>query len=542
MLWAGLDRPGAIPSLIGLAALLLFCLGYGLVRVVEHRDAARRAMTAGVNALAEDLFGAGEASGIQRKIEDVLPALLGVSGVRMFLANRKNGRLMETPSAEADAPLSFDPKSPPEGVAELAARVWRERTALAIPDARRTHRAGLPRSILLAPMVVQGEATGVLAVYRSERAGGFRADERDAVQHLANHAAAAIEMEERQRLHEQLSRSEKLTATGQLLSQAAGELRAPVNAIVALSEQLAAGASPDATGLRTIADQARRASGMVDRLLSFGRPEVVRTQPVDLGALAASLVRFRERDWKALGIEAAMTLGGQPVVAEGSPSQLEQMMLEILKFAELSQTGAGRKRIEIDVRAAGRQAMAGIGFQTARASAPVSGLADWRRVLEAQGGELRFSTSGEACRFEVVLPLSERAAPEAADRPRTRVRTMLVVEPEPGLRRRLVLDLSARLYRVVPVATGEEAIDLAHRFRFDAAMCSTSLPGAAWTECRDRLRDRVGAFVALSEGFEAELAREGLVLHKSTYDADLDAVLSSVEQRLEKADPAATRV
>jgi len=117
-----------------------------------------------------------------------------------------------------------------------------------------------------------------------------------------------------------------------------------------------------------------------------------------------------------------------------------------------------------------------------------------------------------------------------------RTLTTLVIEPSEPSRSRLLRDLSSRGHRVVPVANEEEGIDLARRLRFEVVFCATRLTGLTWTECHDRIRDAVGAFVLIADGFDPDLvkARECLVLHGSAND--LDVVLAEVEASLERED------
>ena len=62
----------------------------------------------------------------------------------------------------------------------------------------------------------------------ARKTGFFRPDEQADVQHLANQAAAALRLQERQAIREQLFYSEKLAATGRLISGVASELNAPM--------------------------------------------------------------------------------------------------------------------------------------------------------------------------------------------------------------------------------------------------------------------------------------------------------------------------
>src|SRR6185369_7017974 len=127
------------------------------------------------------------------------------------------------------------------------------------------------------------------------------------------------------------------------------------------------------------------------------------------------------------------------------------------------------------------------------------GLDVCRSIVAGHGGELRITSSGQQSILEVELPSLPpgQQAPEQppAEPARSGRRwTALMLEPEEFVERRLVEWLSNRGYRVVPVRSSEEGLDLVQRVRFDAVFCSTRLTGLNWVEFFDRVRGRVGAF------------------------------------------------
>ena len=139
-----------------------------------------------------------------------------------------------------------DPAAPHGAMAAAVAACFRERALIAIPDTRRSaffnkeEGAAAQRSMLLVPMLAQGELVGVLELHHSENLHYFNQAEQAAMQHLANQVATALTLEEQQAIREQLFRSEKLAAAGQLISDVADELRAPLESIVGLASTLQA--------------------------------------------------------------------------------------------------------------------------------------------------------------------------------------------------------------------------------------------------------------------------------------------------------------
>jgi len=78
----------------------------------------------------------------------------------------------------------------------------------------------------------------------------------------------------------------------------------------------------------------------------------------------------------------------------------------------------------------------------------------------------------------------------------------------PCQHRHMLALLSSRGYRVVPVDNSDAGLDLSQRLRFDVAFCSLHAPGLNWVELSERMQSRVGAFVLLSDGYDAELTAD----------------------------------
>jgi CheY-like chemotaxis protein len=162
-----------------------------------------------------------------------------------------------------------------------------------------------------------------------------------------------------------------------------------------------------------------------------------------------------------------------------------------------------------------------------------------RSVIGAHGGEVRLiEKSHSDPRFEVELPAlaRERGAPASPNAPRdpSRRMTALVIEPDEAAQRQLLVLLSAHGFRVVPVTNSDTGLDLAHRMRFDAVFCSLHAPGLNWVELSERMHSRVGGFILLSDGYDAELSADfedddRFVLAKPLQEKELERVLQMIE-------------
>jgi CheY-like chemotaxis protein len=119
--------------------------------------------------------------------------------------------------------------------------------------------------------------------------------------------------------------------------------------------------------------------------------------------------------------------------------------------------------------------------------------------------------------------------------------TVLVIEPDEAAQRQILGLLATRGSRVVPVDNADTGLELSQRMRFDVAFCSVHAPGLNWVELSERMQSRVGAFILLSDHYDAELCAdfEGdgrFVLPKPVQEAELEQVLRAMEPQA----PAAT--
>jgi signal transduction histidine kinase len=548
--------------------VLLVLAGMGFLwwrREITSRN--QREMLRTIYNLGEEILSAGSGPEILSKIALVLPRVLDVTGASLYVYDR--GTKMLNPAGEPHASgVSIDA---PVGVVQTSAvTCFQNRTSLSIPDTRRhpfpatgdeQPSAPLPRSILFVPMLAQGEPVGVFQVDNDRKARNFSPDEEAVAQHLANQMGLAMKLLQQRSFREQLSRSEKLAAVGRLISGVVNDLQTPLEAISSMADSALEQHSGSAPGheLLVIASEARRASAIVTRLVSFAQPEQAQAEPVEINQLVRSLIQFREREWKACGIQLRDLTKDKPLYVLGSQGQLEQVFLNLFVHAEQLLEDAPEKRITVRAERLAKRVFIEIGYSAAlrraaaadgQPGADVSphgdagalGLDVCRSILGGHSGNLRITSSGQESILEIELPLlsqdelAAQAAPAESAQSGRRW-TALMLEPEEFVERKLVEWLSNRGYRVVPVRSSEEGLDLVQRMRFDVVFCSTHLQGLNWVEFFDRVRGRVGAFTLLAEAFSQDLSThfrgEGrYVLHKPIEQSQFDRTLAAVEGRL----------
>jgi CheY-like chemotaxis protein len=277
---------------------------------------------------------------------------------------------------------------------------------------------------------------------------------------------------------------------------------------------------------------------MVSRLVSYAAAEQAEARPVDISALLRRLLAFREGDWKATGIRVRDLTSRDALLVLGSQGQLEQVFLNLFVHAEQSLAGAEQKSITIRTSVLAKRLLVEISFtspsELRKPEDMAAVLGVTRSVIGGHGGEVRLiEKSNSDPRFEVELPALARER-GALPRDPTRRMTALVIEPDEAAQRQLLVMLSAHDFRVVPVTNSDTGLDLAHRMRFDAVFCSLHAPGLNWVELSERMHSRVGGFILLSDGYDAELSADfedddRFVLAKPLQEKELERVLQMIE-------------
>jgi signal transduction histidine kinase/CheY-like chemotaxis protein len=530
-----------IPPAILVSALVFAAAVLGIWLARERRMAAQRKRIKVLNTLAEEVFTSANPTDMLRKLMTALPKVTGASRIGLYLYNRGTRALEGVHTGTVlGGPLMG-----------AVSGCFADKALVAIPDTRRStlfqpeERKELPKSLMFVPMPAQGETLGVLSLEYLSDAHFFTHEEQAAMQHLANQMGTALKLQDQQSVREQLFRSEKLAAAGQLISGVANELRSPLESIV----NLAAGRAD----LNAIALEARRASDIVGRLVSFARAEQSEASAVDLNAVLQGLGRFREPEWKGKGIQARLNIAPHPVVVLGSRTQLEQVFLNLLLEAEQFALESHEKTLAVTSSVLAKRALVEISYpvragETKAGNAPEGettpgalSLGVCEGLIQSHGGEIRLvRPSSHEGRFEVDLPAVETRADEPIPSVETRMRarelTVLVVEPDARIQKELTALLAGRGDRVVPVSSAEEGADLAARIRFDMTLCAVRLPGLNWVEFFERVRHQVGSFVLLTEGYDADLARafqggEGYVLSKPVDAGELLRICETVGER-----------
>ena len=341
---------------------------------------------------------------------------------------------------------------------------------------------------------------------------------------------------------ERVARTEAENAThakDEFLATLSHELRTPLSVIVLWSRILArkyGGAEDDLRkGLALIIDNGMALSKLIGDLLDMSRIVSGRValdlRPLDLVELVSQAVASHRPAAEARRIEVSLDIGQEPLIVNGDPTRLQQVLWNLLanavKFARegghirVEARGDGR-RVEISVADDGE----GIApdflpqvfsrFRQADSSSARRhgglglGLAIVKQLVELHGGQVRAESGGlgQGATFIVTLPLQandllrdidstgawRRLDPDRLLSQRLDGKRVLAVEDQRDMLESLRHMLEDRGARVTAVETADAALDLlrAAPQDFDVLVSDIGMPHIDGYEFIRRVRGELG--------------------------------------------------
>lgn len=328
----------------------------------------------------------------------------------------------------------------------------------------------------------------------------------------------------RKQLEHDLRQAQKMESLGTLAGGIAHDfnnLLAIINGYAEFCLQQGGSADFVQKGLREIHRATRRASGLVNQILTFSRKNEPRISAVDLNALVRELVALMAETFpRTVSFNLELCDHLPPLAAD--PNQLQQVVLNLCVNARDAMPGGGVITLTTRLDPA---AASGEGPEAPHACLQISdtgtgmppevrtrifepffttksaqegtglGLAVVYGIVTGHRGAISVeSTPGTGSTFTVRLPLSETTGttttpPTTAAFPGGN-ESLLIVDDEAALRSLLATTLGAKGYRTHSTANGREAISMvtdATRY-FDAILLDLNLPGATGLEVFQAIR------------------------------------------------------
>jgi len=328
-----------------------------------------------------------------------------------------------------------------------------------------------------------------------------------AIRHEAMEARAAVAESERDSLHQELQRHDQLEqqllqakqaaesavlAKGEFLATVSHEIRTPLNGILPMLDLLARGSlSADQRDLLgTARESSQHLLRIVDDILDYSKLEANRleleTTTFNLRELLDGVLQLMQRPADAKGLRIKLQL--DPTVrlpVRGDPVRLRQVLSNLIsnavKFTERGAITVNVQRLgenptqhhlRFEVRDTGigidPQAQAHLFHSFSQADASTTrlyggtglGLAICKRIVELMGGRIGLqSQPGQGSVFWFDIPLLKVVGDLRRDESELEQERVLLVSPDPRLRRRLALLLPNWGMGMTTVETTQEALE-----------------------------------------------------------------------------------
>ena len=322
---------------------------------------------------------------------------------------------------------------------------------------------------------------------------------------------------------------QKMEAVVRLAGGIAHDFNNVLGVIAGYAEMLVdkgAGDPRIATMARDIVKAAERGGSLTRQLLAFSRQQVLQPRIINIRDHIKAIEDLLRR---VLGedIHLSVDLGGKPIHLRADPTQLEQVIMNLVVNARDAMPSGGRLSIEISEVTLdeeycsrnpdahpGSYARIAIGdtgcgmtpevqarlfepfFTTKEAGKGTGlGLATVYGILKQSGGHITvYSEAGQGTTFKVHLPLSaeaasQRDAPVLDSAVPTGSETILLVEDEESMRQLGSEYLTGKGYRVLAAADPNAAVTLAaaHSGLIDMLLTDVILPGMSGVKLAESL-------------------------------------------------------
>ncbi len=244
----------------------------------------------------------------------------------------------------------------------------------------------------------------------------------------------AVSLEEKDRLEQELHRSQRLASLGRLVTGLAHELRNPIGIIKAtiqlLEDDLDSPVNPKKY-VEIIKEQVDRQNAVLRELLEFGRPQKSVMMPVSVNSLTKTVLVFTEPLLKQHNVQLFVDMQEDLPFTEADGERLKQVFVNLILNAVSAMPEGGSLNIktylgENSIRIAFSDTGTGIDeselqnifepFYTTGQFGTGLGLSISHQIVRLHGGHIDVvSLEGKGSIFTVVLPIHSIAGGVSSD-------------------------------------------------------------------------------------------------------------------------------
>lgn len=301
------------------------------------------------------------------------------------------------------------------------------------------------QAVAAVPLQLQGQVIGVLVVSDDQPERVFRTDDVRLLELLAPQVAVFIrnarlyqELQERmaaqKATEQQLVRSARLAAVGEMAAGVAHELNNPLTTVTGFVELVLEElpeSLPQRADLELVLREARRARSVVRNLLDFSRPTENMRIRTDINELIGEVLTLVQHLVRTLGVELRIQLWDEVPLVSVDPNQIKQVLLNLVHNALQAMPHGGVLTLQTTQKRRKKQRWllvrvedTGVGispenlsriFEPFFTTRPVGsgtglGLSVSYGIVKEHGGFIEVeSTPGEGSCFTIWLPIENHA-------------------------------------------------------------------------------------------------------------------------------------